>query len=88
MGQEAALQTRCRTFAKRHGWWCAKFTSPGTSGVPDMIFIRNGKVVFVEFKAPGGKPTPLQKLTLETMAAHGATVAVCDSYDWFADNMA
>ena len=88
MGPEATLQAKCRKFAKSRGWWCAKFTSPGTSGVPDFIFIRNGEVRFVEFKAHGGKLTPLQKLTLATMASHGATVAVYDNYDWFVEKMA
>ena len=85
MGAEAKLQTKCRKWAKENGWWCAKFTSPGTAGVPDFIFIKNRIVVFIEFKAPGGKPTPLQKLVMTTMGEHGANVAVVDNFEKFVE---
>lgn len=38
-----------------------KWVSPGNDGVPDRIVVwPNGRIVFVELKAPGKKPTPLQ----------------------------
>lgn len=85
MGPEAKLQARCRKWAKENGWWPAKFTSPGQNGVPDMLFIKNRIVVFIEFKAPGGKPTPLQKLVMTTMGEHGANVAVVDNFEKFVE---
>jgi Holliday junction resolvase len=42
------------------GGLCWKFTSPGTAGVPDRIVVMNGHTVFVEVKAPGEIPRPLQ----------------------------
>lgn len=52
--------------------------SPANSGVPDRLFIFNGRVFFVEFKAPGKKPRPLQLKVHATMATHGAEVYVID----------
>ena len=40
---------------------CPKFVSPGTDGMPDrMILLQGGRIGFVEVKAPGKKPRPLQ----------------------------
>ena len=81
--KEKFIQSKCRKWAKDNGWWACKFTSPGTSGVPDFIFIKDRRVIFIEFKAPGAKPTPLQIHTMTQMGEHGANVAVCDDFERF-----
>lgn len=54
---EAALVRR----VKELGGICEKFTSPGRRSVPDRIVtLPGGRIVFVEVKAPGKKPTELQ----------------------------
>ena len=68
-----------RRQATNRGWLCYKFTSPGTSGVPDRIVIGNGLVVFAELKAPGEKPRPLQVKRIRDMRKRGARVEVIDS---------
>ena len=46
---------------KSVGGLALKFVSPGFSGVPDrLVLIPDGKVAFVEVKAPGQHPRPLQ----------------------------
>jgi len=51
---------------KKHGGICPKFTSPGFDGMPDrLVLLPFGKFAFVEVKAPGEKPRPLQ------LARHG-----------------
>ena len=51
-----------------------KFVSPGMNGVPDRIVLMpDGKMAFVELKAPGKKPRPLQlkrKRMLERLGFH------------------
>ena len=42
------------------------------------MFIRSGRVLFMEFKAPGKRPTLLQLRWLINLADHGMTVAWCD----------
>ena len=45
----------------KHGGLCLKFVSPGYAGMPDrLILMPGGKIAFVEVKAPGEKPRPLQ----------------------------
>lgn len=46
---------------KALGGLCIKFTSPSMDGLPDrMVFLQNRKFAFVELKAKGKKPRPLQ----------------------------
>lgn len=50
-------------------------------GVPDRIVIGNGKVVFVELKAPGEKPTKQQEHVHGLLRAQGQEVWVIDSLE-------
>lgn len=61
------------------GGLCWKFTSPGTTGVPDRICLLGGHVVFVELKAPGKKPKPIQHRRIAQLKAQGFEVSVVDS---------
>lgn len=57
---------------------CFKFTS-GVNGVPDRVVILDGQVVWVEAKAPGKKPDPLQLVRHAEMRTAGADVRVIDT---------
>ena len=47
--------------SKKRKGMALKFVSPGMNGVPDRIVLMpDGKMAFVELKAPGKKPRPLQ----------------------------
>jgi len=57
-----------------------KFSSPSNRAVPDRICcFPRGQIVFVECKAPGKKPTPLQFKVLRFLNSLGHNVAVIDS---------
>lgn len=46
---------------KKRGGWALKFISPGVNGVPDrLVLMPEGRMAFVELKAPGKKMRPLQ----------------------------
>lgn len=46
---------------KTWGGICPKLVSPGMDGMPDrMVLLQGGFIGFVEVKAPGKKPRPLQ----------------------------
>jgi len=66
--------------ARAVGALALKWVSPSMAGVPDrIVIIPGGRVVFVELKAPGKKPSPLQLRTIERLRAVGAEVRVIDS---------
>ena len=47
---------------KKLGGMCEKFTSPSARSVPDrLITMPDGKIIFVECKAPNKNPTELQE---------------------------
>jgi hypothetical protein len=76
---ESEVEGPAVEYAESRGWFCAKFVSPGLRGVMDRIFIRDGRVLFVEFKRPGKRPRTQQKKRIAEMIAHGAEVHSIDN---------
>lgn len=72
---EAYLVKRCASI----GALCDKFTSPQRRSVPDRLITFNGRVLFVELKATGKKPTEAQARDHERRRAAGAEVVWTDS---------
>lgn len=70
----------CRV--KSLGGMCEKFTSPARRSVPDRIVtLPGGRVIFVELKAPGKKPTRAQECDHNQRRALGADVRIIDSIE-------
>jgi len=75
---EQALVRRVKAL----GGTCEKFTSPTKRSVPDRIVtLPGGVIIFVEVKAPGKKPTPLQERDHAARRALGCAVRVIDNKD-------
>lgn len=77
--RESYIEQKVCTYAKLLGWLAFKFVSPGNSGVPDRIFLRDGCVIFVEFKAPGAKCTAMQLRQHERLRRYGFPTLVIDN---------
>ena len=78
---ERDIEHKVTDIAKKKGWLTFKFVSPAQRGVPDRIFMKDGRIVFIEFKAPGKKPTELQDHIMRKMVDAGCEVHVCDSVE-------
>lgn len=79
---ERRIEERLVQRAKDHGGMAIKWVAPGLSGVPDRICILpGGRIIFVELKAPGKAPTPLQARIHQMLAQLGADVRVIDSME-------
>lgn len=77
---EKEVEQYLREQVKALGGKAYKFASPGNAGVPDRIVLLPGGVtIFVELKAPGKKPTPLQQAQQKKISNLGFTVLVIDS---------
>ena len=64
---------------KRVGGLAVKFVSPGFDGVPDrLVLLQGGKMGFVEVKAPGKHPQPLQEARHRLLRQLGFKVYVLD----------
>lgn len=88
MIREKDIEKKVVDLAKKAGWLVYKWVSPSQRGVPDRIFIKDGSVVFIEFKAPGKKPTQLQAHTIKKLREHFMVVHVCDSVESAVDALA
>jgi hypothetical protein len=79
---EKDIENALRKRVELLGGLCEKFVSPGRRSVPDRIVtLPGGSIVFVELKAPGKKPTPLQERDHETRRRLGCRVLVIDSME-------
>ncbi len=78
---EKDIEAKARKLAIADGWECYKFSSPGRRSVPDRLFIKGGRVVFIEFKRPGGRLTSGQEREIARLRAKGAEVHVCYSVE-------
>lgn len=68
---------------KRHGFWVFKVHGGPMqkAGVPDILACRDGRLLAIEVKRPGGHVTAIQKKRLAELEAAGASVAVVTSVD-------
>ncbi|MFC3724473.1 VRR-NUC domain-containing protein [Neoaquamicrobium sediminum] len=78
---ESYIERKVCEYAKKLGWLVRKLQWVGRHGAPDRLFIRAGRVVFIEFKAPGKKPTEHQRLELERLREQGMEAYVVDDID-------
>ena len=78
--RERTIEQKLTKAVKDIGGLCYKFTSPGNDVVPDRLLLMNeGKVAFVELKAPGKKLRPLQLRQITKIRKLGFKVYVIDS---------
>lgn len=77
--REKEIEEKLREAVKRAGGKAYKFVSPGNDGVPDrLVILPGGRIGFVEVKAPGKQPTPLQRVRIRELKALGCRVRVLD----------
>ena len=78
--RESNLEHQLVHMVVQMGGLALKFVSPGMAGVPDrLVLLPDGKMAFVEMKAPGKKARPLQRLRHEQLRDLGFPVYVIDS---------
>ena len=80
--REKNIETALVRATRNRGGICPKFTSPGMDGVPDrLVLLPGGHMGFVEVKAPGEKPRPLQVHRHRQLRRLGFKVYVLDGIE-------
>ncbi len=80
--REKQIENKLATEAKKLGGIAVKFVSPSFDGMPDrLVLIPDGHIAFVELKAPGKKPRPLQLSRYRLLRSLGFRVYVIDSVE-------
>lgn len=79
---ESKIEKKLVSMVRKQGGRCLKFVSPGNAGVPDrIVMMPQGKIHFVELKAPGEKPRALQIAVHDRFKRLGFPVTVIDSME-------
>ncbi|QNO14120.1 VRR-NUC domain-containing protein [Alkalicella caledoniensis] len=77
---EKIIEQKLVKAVKELGGIAPKFVSPGFDGMPDRLILLPGcRIAFVEVKAPGKKPRPLQLARHKLLQGLGFKVYVLDS---------
>lgn len=77
--REKAIEQKLVSAVRRSGGIAPKLVSPGFDGMPDrMVLMPGGRIAFVEVKAPGEKPRPLQLSRHRLLRRLGFSVYVLD----------
>lgn len=79
--KESVVQKEILKYLKEQGYYVIKVVVANVSGVPDILFCKDGKFCAVEVKATGKKKTvtELQKLHIEMIHASGGKAIVADN---------
>ena len=82
MLSEKQIEKKLVKAVKQRGGLAPKLISPGMDGMPDRMVLLPGEcILFVEVKAPGRKPRPLQVLRHRQLTELGFEVYVLDVPD-------
>lgn len=78
--REKVIEQKLVKAVKAAGGIAPKLVSPGFDGMPDrMVLMPGGRIGFVEVKAPGEKPRPLQTSRHRLLRRLGFRVYVLDN---------
>jgi hypothetical protein len=65
--KESQLQTQIKNRLSKHGWLVVKIISSTMNGIPDLMCIRKGVVMFLEVKTEQGVVSPLQEYVMRVL---------------------
>ena len=76
--RESTIERAVCAYAKTKGCLTMKLSGQNQKGQPDRMFLHNGRVMFIEFKSPGKRPTALQARWLDRLADQDFYAGCCD----------
>lgn len=77
--REKQIEQKLTEEVRKSGGLALKFISPGRNGMPDrLVLMPEGRMAFVELKAPGQKPRKLQLRWHARLRTLGFPVYVLD----------
>lgn len=81
---EKAIEKKVVKHCTDHGMYVRKLgtgNARGYNGLPDRMICFRGKVLFLELKRPGNKPTALQAREIKLLQEQGMMATWADSYE-------
>lgn len=82
---ERELMDAIVEYAERHGWrvWHDNDSRRNAAGLPDLILMREGELLWAELKTERGRVRPEQMDWLRELAEAGEEVYVWRPSEWF-----
>ena len=65
--KESEIQSKIRDKLTKSGWLVIKLEKTSWNGIPDLMCIRRGNVIFLEVKTESNVVAPLQQHRIETL---------------------
>ena len=90
---ESAIQSHIIQYMTMRNWFVMRLNSGmvenkyggrirlAPAGTPDLLLIKDGKILFIEVKSAIGKITPLQEEFAEKLRSYGAEVILSRGID-------
>lgn len=76
---EKTIEKQLTTEVRKRGGHAYKLVSPNRAGMPDrLVCLPGGYSAFIELKAPGEKPRPIQQVRHKELQALGQRVYIVD----------
>jgi hypothetical protein len=85
---EQELQSKCIKYAKAKEWFVLKVIRCNISGYPDCTLFKDGKTIFVEFKAERGIQSHLQQYVEKQLIDQGFKYYLIKSLEKFKEILA
>lgn len=78
---EIDIEDAACKWAEKNGWLAPKLQWLNQTGWPDRTFIKNGHVIWIEFKKPDGRTSKKQDYWIKQIRDHGCNVFVVSDVD-------
>ena len=69
--KESTIQGKIAKRLRENGWLVTKLIQTSMNGIPDLMAIRKGNVIFLEVKRPGEEASELQKYVMDNLSKAG-----------------
>lgn len=69
--KEQDYQSKIIKRLESDGYYCLKLIKTNKNGIPDIVALKPGEVIFIECKLPNGKLSELQKYRIEELKEKG-----------------
>lgn len=81
---ERELQDAILELAKVRGWlaYHTHDSRKSQPGFPDLVLVRDGRLIFAELKSAKGQVSPAQRVWLQRLEATAAEVHLFKPEDW------
>jgi Holliday junction resolvase len=73
---ERVVQRKAIIALERKGWYVLRLVKTNKSGIPDVVCFKQGRVMWVEFKAKSGRLSEIQRYRIKELENNKMIVVI------------